>query len=298
MATDRRRLPPLDYLVAFDAAARLGGFTLAAEELNLTQGAISRKIRLLEENLGKPLFFRTHRAVHLTDAGRRYHRTVVHALESIAKASAEVRQGDLRPRVAIAATQSVSTLWLLPRLNRLRSGLPGIEIELTSSDDDRECLESGSDLIILRGEGRWPGFEGAMLLNESICPVADPDYIAKRSVREPRDFLNCTLIDVASHHTEWLDWKGWLSAAGVDEPIEAERILFNTYALAIDAACQGLGVALGWHHLIDRHILEGRLVRPLPLTVETNSGYYLLHPRGRDLSPAAERISDWLRMAL
>lgn len=294
MPSRRSQLPPLDYLVAFEAAATAGGFTAAGERLNLSQAAVSRKIRLLEENLGEALFTRGHRSVQLTPSGRTYLRSVRKALDEIATATAALRRGELRAHVTIAATQSVSTLWLMPRLPQVRRDLPDLEINLVSSDDDAASLAGGFDLVILRGEGRWTGYDAELLLDEEIFPVCSAPYAERIGLAQLSDLAHATLIEVASHHTEWMNWRSWLAETGVGEGAEANQLTFNTYALAVQAACDGMGVALGWRHLVDGHLASGALVRPLSQAVRTGSGYYILTPRARARSEAAEALRRWL----
>lgn len=294
MPSRRSQLPPLDYLVAFEAAALLGGFTAAAEHLNLSQAAISRKIRLLEENLGQQLFTRGHPSVQLTPSGRTYLRSVRKALDEIAAASVAIRQGDLRAHVTIAATQSVATLWLLPRLPDLRRDLPGLDINLLSSDEDEACLAGDFDLVILRGEGRWSGYETELLLDEEVFPICSPGYAEQIGLKQLPDLDRCTLIEVASHHTEWMNWRAWLAEFGEVKNVGAKQLTFNTYALAVQAACDGLGVALGWRHLVDAHLETGALVRPMARSVRTGSGYYMLSGRGHARLEMVEVLRDWL----
>ncbi len=299
MATDRRQLPPLDYLVAFEAAATRGGFTAAAEQLNLSQAAVSRKVRLLEAHLGCELFVRGHRSVHLTREGRALLDTVGPALDAIATSTGALRAARDRPAVSIAATNSVAALWLMPRIQDFRRLHPEIEIRLVSSDDDAECLSPEVDLCILRGEGGWPGHEGGMLLDEEIFPVAAPAYLAAApALAAPGDLAGHTLIEVASHHDEWLRWRGWLDRVGAREGLSPRTLTVNTYPLAIQAARDGLGVALGWRHLVDRELARGALVRPLSESVRTASGYYLLTQAGRPLPQAAATLQGWLRQSL
>lgn len=294
----RRQLPPLDYLIAFEAAASLGGFTAAAEHLHLSQAAISRKIRLLEENLGEQLFTRGHRSVQLTPNGRTYLRSVQKALDEIADASVAIRQGELRAHVTIAATQSIATLWLVPRLPDLRRDLPGLDINLLSSDEDDACLAGDFDLVILRGEGRWTGFDAELLLEEEIFPVCSPGYAEMLGLVQLADLERCTLIEVASHHTEWMNWRAWLAEFGMLKAAGAKQMTFNNYALAVQAARDGLGVALGWRHLVDAYLESGALIRPMTPSVSTGSGYYMLTGRSLARSEEVEVLRDWLRSSV
>ncbi|HLW27222.1 MAG TPA: LysR substrate-binding domain-containing protein [Kiloniellales bacterium] len=294
MRRRRTRLPPLDYLIAFEASARLGGFTAAAERLNLSQAAISRQVKLLEEHLGARLFRRGHRSIQLTTEGRNFLQHVREALDAVERGVEGLQEAGRRPRVSLAATQSVSTLWLMPRLPRLRRDHPDLDIHLVSTDLDREALASEHDLIILRGEGQWEDFHAELLLDEEIFPVCAPAYAEKKDLDRLESLRHCTLIEVASHHTEWMDWARWLTRSGLPDNTGAASLTFNTYALAIQAAVDKLGVALGWRHLVDAHLAKGTLTRPLPNSIRTTSGYFLLQRQDGPLSPASQSIRDWL----
>ncbi len=292
MRNSHRDLPPLDYLIAFETAAMLGGFTAAAESLNVSQAAVSRKIRLLEENLGQELFIRGHRSVTLTAEGKAYRKIVSRVLDQIAEASRELRQRGGQARVTIAATNSISSLWLMPRIQDFRESYPEIEIRLISSDDDEACLSGDVDLAILRGEGEWEGFVSERLLDEEVYPVCSPANGV--TITQPEDLAGQTLIDVASHHEEWLDWRSWFAAIGATLPQDVKYLRVNTYPLAIQAACDGLGIALGWRHLVDGQLKQGKLRRLLDRSVRTASGYYLLTPQNRPGSAGRDSFAHWL----
>lgn len=294
MRKRRQRLPPLDYLIAFEAAARLGGFTAAAERINLSQAAISRQMKLLEEHLGVRLFRRGHRSVQLTAEGKSFLRHVCEALDAVETGVEGLQKNARRSRVSLAATQSIATLWLMPRLPRLRLDHPDIDIHLVSTDQDREALSGGHDLIILRGEGRWEDFDPELLLDEEIFPVCAHGYADRMDLHQLKALKHCTLIEVANHHTEWMDWARWLTSIGLPDTAGAASLTFNNYALAIQAAVDNLGVALGWRHLVDGHLAQGTLVRPLPNNIRTTSGYFLLQPQDNTPSPATRSVRDWL----
>lgn len=293
MPSRRSQLPPLDYLIAFEAAATLGGFTAAADQLNLSQAAVSRKIRLLELNLGELLFARGHRSVKLTPSGRTYLRSVRKALDEIGTATVALRKGKLRSQVNLAATQSVTALWLMPRLPQICRDLPHLEISLVSSDEDETCLRGDFDLVILRGAGRWTGHEAQLLMGEEVFPVCSAAYAERLGLGQITDLSRCNLIEVTSQHDEWMNWHSWFSEVGETGNAEPNQLTFNTYALAVQAACDGMGVALGWRHLVDRQLASGTLIRPLSATVRTGSGYFLLSRRGHH-SEAAQALRKWL----
>lgn len=296
MRGDRKELPPLDLLVAFEAAGRLSSFTAAAEQLNLTQAAVSRQIRLLEDELGQKLFIRSHRAVHLTEQGRKYLHTVTLALDHLANASRAVRRAPSGLGVTVAATHSVATLWLLPRIKNFQAENPDVDIKLIASDRDEECLADAVDISILRGDGSWPGFYAERLLDEEVFPICSPAYLAQSApIARPADLIDTVLIHVEANHEEWMTWRVWLTEMQVELPESHRQLLINTYPLSIQAAVDGLGVALGWRHLVDDHLASGQLVRPLADSVTTKDGYFVLTRKGRDLPAEADAFLDWVR---
>jgi DNA-binding transcriptional LysR family regulator len=258
----RKDLPPLEFLVAFEAAARLGSFTGAAEELNLTQAAVSRQIRLLERNLGRSLFTRAHRAVRLTPEGRDFQHTVSLALSHIANAAQGLRVVDGNAKLTVAADQSVAALWLLPRLESFQREHGDISVRLISSDVEVDCL-----------------------------------------AEEVGDLLDRVLIDLDDDHWNWINWRVWLTEQAVELPLGKpgdlpsglRRLVINSYPLIVQAARDGLGIALGWKHLVDEPLAAGALVRPLQQMVRTEFGYYLLMRHDRAASPQARAFRDWLR---
>lgn len=292
----RKELPPLDLLIAFEAAGRLLNFTAAAEHLNLTQAAVSRQIRLLEEELGQKLFIRSHRAVHLTEQGRKYLHTVSLALDHLANASREIRRPQDELIVTVAATHSVATLWLLPRIKTFQRANPDIDIKLIASDHDGECLADNIDISILRGDGSWHGYYAEHLLDEEIFPVCSPAYLGRIAPSpSPADLIEHVLIHVEASHEEWMTWRVWLTEMKVALPDNHRQLLINTYPLSIQAAVDGLGIALGWRHLVDDHLSSGQLIRPIPESITTKDGYFVLTRKGRVLPAAAAAFLDWVR---
>lgn len=287
-------LPPLSALVAFEAAGRLQSFTKAAGELNVTQAAISRQIRLLEERLGRPLFVRAHRAVELTSEGRSYLHTVVNALTHVSAATRELKTSERAPRLTVAADQSMAALWLMPRLDAIRKKLPATGIRLIVSDDDGKCLAGDIDIALLHGDGSWIAHDSALLFAEEVVPVCSPACLKSRQApRSPTDLVHETLIDLEDEHWNWLNWRQWLTSHGVSMAATKRGLTIDSYPLVIDAAKRGLGFALGWRGLVDDEIAAGRLVMPLKETLMTRFGYYAVWPRGRPLSPEAKSFIDW-----
>jgi len=296
MLKNRSVLPRLDYLLAFEVAAELESFAAAAKEMHVSETAISRKIRLLELHYDCALFVRGHRSVTLTEPGRKLLNGISAPLQSIARLSEDMITNRARSTVHMSATNSVASLWLMPRLHKFHQANRNITIGLMSSDLDAECLTEDYDLSILRGDGNWPGFTAERLFGETVFPVCAPGYQENHlSIDGAKELPDHSLIEVNNNHTEWLNWKTWLSRKGVDPDRVRHSTFVNTYPLAIQAAIDGLGIALGWGHLVDRHLQSGALVRPLGAEhVRTNSGYYLLRRDGAARHSESDVVAQWL----
>ncbi|WP_299838892.1 LysR substrate-binding domain-containing protein [uncultured Paracoccus sp.] len=297
LSTERRRpLPPLDYLLAFEAAADQMSFAGAARQLNISETAISRKVRLLELHFGLDFFSRGHRSIELTAQGREFQARILPALELLRSAADDMLKTSQKRPVVLAATNSVASLWLTPRLHDFRQTSKPVSIMLVASDNDDECLAETVDLAILRGDGDWKGFEAERLFGETVFPVCSPDFLARHpEVAEARNLPAAPLIEVSSSHTEWMNWRIFLSHLGVNGGRLDRATLFNAYPLSIQAAVDGLGVALGWAHLVDPLLDSGQLVRPLgDRQVRTEHGYYLLVPKNRPAFPGRTEVADWL----
>ncbi len=298
MARDRRDrpLPPLDYLVAFEAAAGSMSFAGASKQLNISESAISRKVRLLEQHFDATFFVRGSRSIELTPQGKAFLARISPALGMLREASSEQLARCANKPIVLAATNSVASLWLTPRLHDFRTANPHLRIMLVSSDNDRECLDSSVDLSILRGDGTWPGYTSSLLFGETVFPVCSPGFLSSNpGCADAANLPDLPLIEVASSHTEWMNWQTWLSRTGVRVRNFEQPILFNTYPLAIQAAVDGVGIALGWGHLVDKLLEAGRLVRPCgDAKVRTSDGYYLLVPENRQPLPARDEVERWL----
>ena len=292
-------LPPLDYLLAFESAAHHQSFAGSSRELNISETAISRKVRLLELHYDTALFLRGHRSIRLTPQGQAMLDKISPALESLRISSREMLSEHQKNTVNLAATNSVASLWLMPRLHKFSRSNPHVKIMLVASDNDKECLADNIDLSILRGDGNWPGYHARLLFGETVFPVCAPSYLKSNPDAKNLERLSdLSLIAVSNIHTEWMDWKIWLMKNNVNVTELDQAVLFNTYPLAVQAAVDGLGIVLGWGHLVDHLLDEGKLVRLLGnVDVRTDYGYYLLRPEDRAPFPEQDSVESWLLLA-
>ena len=292
----RGALPPLSTLQAFEAAGRLMSFTRAAEELNVTQAAVSKQIRALENHVGQSLFERSHRAVQLTAQGREYLHTVVTALNHLAHATLELRSNEAPQRLCIAADHSVAALWLLPRMKSLQASQPQVTFHLVVSDAESRSLADEVDVAILHGEDRWPLHQAELLFPEVVFPVCSPAYLAGAPpIRHMADLAAAHLIDLEDDNWTWINWRIWLTNHGVGLPATHKALTIGNYPLVLEASRQGLGIALAWQSLIEADLAEGTLTRPIDAEVQTRFAYYLAWPRTRQRSAVALAFCKWVQ---
>ena len=295
MPTLRSQLPPLNSLVAFEAAARHLSFTRAGAELLVSREAVSRQIRLLEGHLGVKLFVRLHRALALTEAGAAFQAEVRPGLEAIARSAGAVRRDGQRPKVTITATIALASFWLTPRLSRFRAAYPGTEIRVVVSDAPGDMAADGIDVGLRYGDGAWPGLAATRLFDIESFPVAAPGYLADHSpVRGPADLAGHTLLnlDGTPHAVE--DWGWWLAGVGAPPPVAGDMLGFDSYANVIQAAVAGQGLALGYGGIIDLLLADGTLVRPLKTALSRGQAVYLVVPRTASPTPNVKAFCDWV----
>ncbi len=298
----RRRLPPLTALVVFEAAARLQSFTLAAQEMCITQAAVSRQMRLLEEHLGNPLFVRNHRNVTLTIVGQRLFEAVDESLERIAQASTEIRS-DASGAITIAATVCMATYWLMPRLDAFQQQVPEVSLRLFALDREVDLRAENVDIAITCGiEGQRHGVRLSYLMDEELVPLCSPAYLQGRTLSEPRQLLDERLLNLDREHWRgfnWAvaDWPAWFDQMNVRGPLPPARMAFNNHAQQIQATLEGRGISLGSPHMLVDLIRAGRLVEALPYRYATRRGYYLAVNEHSSRPRAVATLQAWLETA-
>ena len=296
MPRDPYRLPPLDLLVAFEAVARQGSITRGAAERFITQSAMSRQIAALEAELGKPLFQRRHRALALTDAGRRLLAVCTPVLAQLREAVAAIRAPQSRTVLSLTTTPSFAALWLIPRLAGFTREHPGVDVRLDASFERRDLLRDGFDLAVRYGPAAQA--EGRRLFGEAIVPVCSPALRRQSGAPlvTPADLAQHTLLQVANVQPGGmpLEWESWLQAVGAPQVQPRSTLTFNNYNETIAAALAGQGVALGRRPLIDALLRKRQLVVPFGETTDTERVYSLLLAPAAQARPAAQAMADWL----
>lgn len=296
MSTDR--LPPLSSLRVFEAAARLGSFSKAADELFVTPGAVSQQIRLLEEHVGAPLFVREGRRVNLTDPGRSALPLLRHAFELMAEAARVMRQPARKGRVTVSVAPSFAAKWLMPRLFEFNEAHPEIDVWVSADMAPVDFANADVDLAIRFGPGGYAGLHEEKLLSEAVLPVCSPILMEVAPIRQPADLRHHTLLhDLGGERDPTCpDWSMWLKANGVTDVDALRGPRFNQSSLVIEAAVAGRGVALAKRTIASADLSAGRLVAPFSgPDAPVGFSYFLVWPTGRELSPAQDTFVDWLR---
>ncbi len=260
----RRDLPPLDALRGFDAAARHLSFTRAAAELHLTQSAMSRQIKSLEEALGVALFERRHRALLLTAAGQSYHRTVAEVLRTLREATAKLQPEPADRALAVSTTISFASLWLVPRLGEFQRLHPEIDVRVSAKNEIVDLARDRIDLAIRYCPRDRAGAGAVKLFGERILPVASPRLVPK-PLATPQDIARHRLLhyEDPQYAFPWLSWQTWFETFGVTPPAGVRGLRFSNYEQIVQAAIEGEGIALGRFPLVERDIRAGRLIAPL-----------------------------------
>ncbi|RWX75176.1 LysR family transcriptional regulator [Neorhizobium lilium] len=289
---------PLEAFRVFDAACRFMNFSRAGRELHITQAAVSRRIQGLEEQLGAKLFTRRGRNLSLTPEGERLFQRVRATLDYLEE-SLEPFRGGGREIISIAASGSVSHLWLAKRLKDFDNESPGISVRLLTTDAPSELASEANDLVILYSTGEHPRWNLTLLVKEVLVPVASPGYLARRGLEaatlKAEEIAALDLIDYERFNAHWISLRQWFGR--LPHPPKARitpRLSFSTYSLAVDAALRGEGVTLGSRGLIAEDLGSGALVELGTEPLDTGYGYYLGMPRYRSLSPGAARLHQHL----
>ena len=286
-----RRIPPLTALRAFEAAGRHLSFTKAADELHVTQAAVSHQVKSLEEHLGLRLFRRLNRTLLLTDAGQLYLPPLTDAFEGIDRATHRLRRRLGRARLTVSVLPSFAAGWLVPRLGRFRQRCPDVDLRIDPTAALTDFRRGDVDLAIRYGRGRYPGLRADWLMREEFYPVCSPRLLeGSVPLHNPADLVHHTLL----HDEATVDWRAWLLAAGV-EGVDAERgITVTDSSMLLRAAIAGQGVALARSVLADDEIASGRLVRPFDVDVPAEFAYYLAYPEESAGRTDVAAFREWI----
>ena len=292
---------PLEAFRVFDAACRHMNFSRAGRELNITQAAVSRRIKGLEDHLGTQLFARAGKNLSLTPRGEKLFQRVRASLDYLEESLEPFRTG-AGQSISLAASGSVSHLWLGPRLRDFARDNPGVSIRLVTVDSPADLASENNDLVILYSAGEHPRWNLTPLLAEELAPVAAPGYIARKGLDPatlaPADLAGLDLIDYERFNANWISFRPWLERVAPEtfrrRPLPRPHLTFSTYALAIDAARSGDGVALGSLDLIAAELAAGTLVQLGGTSLVTGYGYHLGLPKFRTAPPEVLMLHESL----
>lgn len=288
-------LPSPSALVTFECAARLLNFTRAAEELGVTQAAVSRQIKNLEQHIGRPLFNRAERRITLTPAGAKLKDAVAYGLGHIAGAITGVRRVSAANAVSVAASVTFSSYWLMSRVAQFRAQHPGVDLRLVATANARQRNDE-CDLAIRYGHGDWQGMDAHHMFDNDVFPVCAPSYLARRKRQEGEipDLSGETLLHLARFDRNWVSWSTWFETFAANGAASGPGLSYDNYLVLIHAVVAGEGIALCGGRLAHDLLARGDVVRIGGQALKSDRAFYLVHPHGAPLSRAARQFKQWL----
>ena len=293
---ERRRLPPLNALRAFEAAARHLNFSRAADELAVTPGAVSQQIQNLEDYVGAALFKRTPKGLLLTDAAQTALPALREAFDRLAEAASLLTAAVDGRRLTVSVAPSFAAKWLVPRLGLFEAAHPQVDVWLSADMEVVDFALGEIDLAIRYGAGRYPGLEVVKLMSETVIPVASPEYLETTPIHATADLANHILLHDGSPDADdsCPDWSMWLAARGIRGIDGTRGPRFNQSSLVIEAAAGGRGVALAKRALAQADLDSGRLVAPLQDATAVDFAYFVVHPKAKGRLPQVKAFVSWI----
>lgn len=290
----RERPLDLGWMRIFDAVARLGSLSRAAQELGLSQPAVTYQIKRIEEQLGSPLFYRSQSGSRLSEAGEVLHHAVRSGLERIDKATQDIRRKVRAPAIRIFTDYGFAAFWLMPRVAEFRRLHPGLEVHIVASQSLEDDFEGDADATVLFGRKEHFPETGRLLIPERVVPVCSPGFVSRYGpISDLEELARAPLLHLeTAGEPRWLTWASWLAAHGVRrEPAQGDLGL-NTYGFVIQAALAEQGVALGWLGLVENFLAAGTLIAVAPEVHRKDFGYWLVPHRSA--SDAAQAFTQWM----
>ena len=290
MLVQRRLIPSTSMLMAFEASARNGSFTGAAQELSLTQGAISRQVSALEAQLGVKLFNRIKKSIKLTEVGESYAEEIAVALRNIRKASLNAVSDTQGQTLNLAILPTFGMRWLMPKFPNFLEKNPQITVNFTSKLSPFDFSNENLHSAIHFGHPDWHGTEGTFLMNEDAVPVAAPSFIGDHTVKDAAEIRNMPLLHIETRPNAWADW---FNQNGLTPPSSRGMIL-EQFAMVTQAAVAGLGIALLPHFLINTELERGELEILMDIPLKNSAGYYLITPKSHESYAPVVALQKWL----
>ena len=292
-----RSLPPLDLCYTFSIAAKHLSFTLAGEELHLSQSAISRQIRQLEQHTGITLFTRHHRRLSLTNAGQELLQLVDQHVAQIKDWQQAHQHQASNRQLTVATSVACAYFWLMPKLEAYSQIQPNVDIRILAADKNADLHHDEADVAILYGDDQWPGLKVKCLFGEQVTPVCSPEMQKHfNHLNTPSDLLEAPLLHLEGGGTNWssVDWQGWFKQHGIQLPAQHRSIRMNSYPMLVQAAENHRGIMLGWRYITDDLVSQGRLVYPFDDSLATSYGYYAAIRENADTDPIISDFFNWL----
>jgi len=285
-----RRLPSLNGLKAFEAAARSESFTRAAEELSVTQGAVSHQVKALEETLELKLFHRERQRLFLTEAGRDYLAVIRDAFDRIAVGTERLLQRQESGVLTVSTSPDFAAKWLVNRLSRFAEKHPGVDLRVSATTHYVDFARDDVDIAIRHGDGNWPGLDVQRLYSERLFPVCSPKLVAGRNrITKAADLLKFPLLRLEDAK----NWTRLFEAAGVKATVDPGPVL-NRASMLIDAAIDGQGIALARTALVAWDLVNGRLVRPVDVSLRMANTYWIVCPKAASNVPKIATFRSWV----
>lgn len=291
MISSAAGLPPLHALMYFETVARLNSFTKAADALCVTQSAVSKQVKNLEQSLGFALFDRQHRGVKLTPAGEELMATSQPLLIALRESVARIRHWHAGNVVSVICTQAVAHYWLFPRLELFSQIRPDVTVNIVSTNDISAATCADHDFGILYGKGNWPGLDVGKLFDEEVYPICSSTFEAPEIVT-PAQLLDLRLVQLNPEKWSWMNWADWFAHFEVDYQPPINMLVYNQVTLTLNASARGLGVALGWDFMLRDLIASGQIRQLGPFTYRTGRADYLVHSSSKPLTAAAQAFKD------
>lgn len=286
-------LPPLHALMYFEAVGRLHSFTKAADELCVTQSAVSKQVRNLEQSLGFALFERQHRSVKLTPAGQELIAASQPLIRALRECVSRIRQSHGSNVVSVVCTQAVAHYWLFPRVVEFNQLRPDVTVHIISTNEITADTCTEHDFGVLFGKGSWTGLTCEKLFEEEVYPICSLDF-ATPDIETPEQLLGMRLVQLDPQKWQWLNWESWFAHFDVKYVPTANVLVYNQVTLTLNASTKGLGVALGWDFMAREMIEKGMIRRLGPFSYKTGRSDYLVHAAYRPMSPAAQAFKTYL----
>jgi len=298
MKSLRNKMPPLSSLMPFEATARLGSLTKAGNELGLTQAAVSKQIRALEDSLGCQLFDRRNRAVYLTDTGAELHRVIASALMAIGHTSEDIRAQFSEGEIVLRSQLCEGLYWLMPRLSGFYQQHPQIPVRVSVSTKPLAEAEEQFDLALQTTSRDSSNSRLIFTVSDEVFPVCSPGYLTTENQLDLAMLPDLQLLHHNVEPQDWIEWDHWLKHVGSDVRVGHDGSRYDSYPMMMQATLEGHGIALGWQRTVDKFLTAGTMIKPFKESLHLPEGLSVYQPIDRKTRPGTTVLLDWLKSEL